>query len=198
MSLDRFYPIFDHPDWLERMLPLGVKLVQMRIKDLPADETRAALQRSKRLCDAAGVILVVNDFWEMAIDLDCDWIHLGQEDLDDADMAAIRRAGFKIGISTHDEDELERALAEQPDYVALGPVYPTILKKMKWDEQGLDRVQQWKKHIGDLPLVGIGGMTIDRAAGVYAAGADIVSVVTDITLNENPEDRLKEWVKATR
>ena len=198
MSLDRFYPIFDHPDWLERMLPLGVKLVQMRIKDLPADETRAALQRSKRLCDAAGVIMVVNDFWEMAIDLDCDWIHLGQEDLDDADMAAIRRAGFKIGISTHDEDELERALAEQPDYVALGPVYPTILKKMKWDEQGLDRVQQWKKHIGDLPLVGIGGMTIDRAAGVYAAGADIVSVVTDITLNENPEDRLKEWVKATR
>ena len=198
MKLDRFYPIFDHPDWLARMLPLGVKLVQMRIKDLPADETRAALQRSKQLCDAAGAIMVVNDFWEMAIDLDCDWIHLGQEDLDDADMLAIRRAGLKIGISTHDEDELDRALAEQPDYVALGPVYPTILKKMKWVEQGLDRVQQWKNRIGDLPLVGIGGMTIDRAAGVYAAGADIVSVVTDITLNENPEDRLKGWVKATR
>ena len=198
MKLDRFYPIFDHPDWLERMLPLGVKLVQMRIKDLPADETRAALQRSKQLCDAAGAIMVVNDFWEMAIDLDCDWIHLGQEDLDDADMAAIRRAGLKIGISTHDEDELDRALAEQPDYVALGPVYPTILKKMKWVEQGLDRVQQWKNHIGDLPLVGIGGMTIDRAAGVYAAGADIVSVVTDITLNENPEDRLKELGKGNK
>ena len=198
MKLDRFYPIFDHPDWLARMLPLGVKLVQMRIKDLPADETRAFLQRSKQLCDAVGAIMVVNDFWEMAIDLDCDWIHLGQEDLDDADMAAIRRAGFKIGISTHDEDELDRALAEEPDYVALGPVYPTILKKMKWVEQGVDRVQQWKNYIGDLPLVGIGGMTIDRAAGVYAAGADIVSVVTDITLNENPEDRLKEWVKATR
>ena len=198
MKLDQFYPIFDHPDWLERMLPLGVKLVQMRIKDLPADETRAALQRSKQLCDAVGAIMVVNDFWEMAIDLDCNWIHLGQEDLDDADMAAIRRAGFKIGISTHDEDELDRALAEEPDYVALGPVYPTILKKMKWVEQGVDRVQQWKNYIGNLPLVGIGGMTIDRAAGVYAAGADIVSVVTDITLNENPEDRLKEWVKATR
>ena len=198
MKLDRFYPIFDHPDWLARMLPLGVKLVQMRIKDLPADETRAALQRSKQLCDAAGAIMVVNDFWEMAIDLDCDWIHLGQEDLDDADMVAIRRAGLKIGISTHDEDELDRALAEQPDYVALGPVYPTNLKKMKWVEQGLDRVQQWKNYIGDLPLVGIGGMTIDRAAGVYAAGADIVSVVTDITLNENPEDRLKGWIKATR
>ena len=198
MNLDRFYPIFDNPDWLGRMLPLGVKLVQMRIKDLPADETRAALQRSKQLCDAAGAIMVVNDFWEMAIDLDCDWIHLGQEDLDDADMVAIRRAGLKIGISTHDEDELDRALAEHPDYVALGPVYPTILKKMKWVEQGLDRVQQWKIHIGDLPLVGIGGMTIDRAAGVYAAGADIVSVVTDITLNEHPENRLTGWIKATR
>ena len=198
VNLDRFYPIFDHPDWLGRMLPLGVKLVQMRIKDLPADETRAALQRSKQLCDAAGAIMVVNDFWEMAIDLDCDWIHLGQEDLDDADMAAIRRAGLKIGISTHDEDELDRALAEEPDYVALGPVYPTILKKMKWVEQVVDRVQQWKNYIGNLPLVGIGGMTIDRAAGVYAAGADIVSVVTDITLNENPEDRLKGWIQATR
>jgi len=198
MKLDRFYPIFDHPDWLARMLPLGVKLVQMRIKDLPADETRAALQRSKQLCDAAGAIMVVNDFWEMAIDLDCDWIHLGQEDLDDADMVAIRRAGLKIGISTHDEDELDRALAEQPDYVALGPVYPTILKKMKWVEQGLDRVQHWKNHIGELPLVGIGGMTIDRAAGVYAAGADIVSVVTDITFNEHPENRLTGWIKATR
>ena len=170
----------------------------MRIKDSSADETRAALQRSKQLCDAAGAIMVVNDFWEMAIDLDCDWIHLGQEDLADADMAAIRHAGLKIGISTHDEEELDRALAEQPDYVALGPVYPTILKKMKWVEQGLGRVQQWKNHIGDLPLVGIGGMTIDRATGVYAAGADIVSVVTDITLNKNPEDRLKSWVKATR
>ena len=163
-----------------------------------SDETRMALRRSKQLCDAAGAIMVVNDFWEMAIDLDCDWIHLGQEDLADADMAAIRRAGLKIGISTHDEAELDRALAEKPDYVALGPVYPTILKKMKWVEQGLDRVQQWKNHIGDLPLVGIGGMTIDRAAGVYAAGADIVSVVTDITLNEHPENRLTGWIKATR
>ena len=198
MSLDRFYPIFDHPDWLPRMLPLGVKLVQMRLKGLPANDTRAALLLSKQLCDAAGTVMVVNDYWEMAIDLGVEWIHLGQEDLADADMAAIRRAGLKIGISTHDEDELERALAEQPDYVALGPVYPTILKKMKWVEQGLDRVQRWKARIGTLPLVGIGGMTIARAEGVYAAGADIVSVVTDITLHEQPESRLKDWIEATR
>lgn len=197
-GLDRFYPIFDHPDWLQRMLPLGVKLVQMRIKDLPATEVRACLQRAQQLCDVAGATMVVNDYWEIAIDLGCSWIHLGQEDLGDADMAAIRRAGLKIGISTHDEEELERALAEQPDYVALGPVYPTILKKMKWVEQGLGRVRQWKDRIGDLPLVGIGGMNIDRAQGVYAAGADIVSVVTDITLSEAPETRLKGWIEVTR
>ena len=198
MSLDRFYPIFDHSDWLVRMLPLGVRLVQMRLKNMSKNDTYAVLQCSKQLCDGAGAVMVVNDYWEMAIELQCDWVHLGQEDLAAADMAAIRRAGIKIGISTHDEEELDRALTQQPDYVALGPVYPTILKKMKWTEQGLDRVGQWKRLIGDLPLVGIGGMNVERARGVFAAGADIVSVVTDITLNQQPEDRLREWVAATR
>ncbi len=198
MTLDRFYPIFDHPDWLVRMLPLGLKLVQMRLKGMPAKETQAALKLSKQLCDAAGVVMVVNDYWEMAINLQCDWVHLGQEDLAEADVVAIRRAGLKVGISTHDEEELERALAEQPDYVALGPVYPTILKKMRWTEQGLDRVRQWKDRIGDLPLVGIGGMSVERASGVFAAGADILSVVTDITLRKHPEDRLLAWLAATR
>lgn len=198
MSLDRFYPIFDHSDWLVRMLPLGVRLVQMRLKNMSKNDIYAVLQCSKKLCDAAGAVMVVNDYWEMAIELQCDWVHLGQEDLAEADMAAIKRAGLKIGISTHDEEELDRALMQQPDYVALGPVYPTILKKMKWTEQGLDRVKQWKRLIGDLPLVGIGGMNVERARGVFAAGADIVSVVTDITLNQKPEDRLIEWVVATR
>ncbi len=198
MNLDRFYPIFDHPDWLETMLPLGVKLVQMRIKEMAPDDVRAALARSKQLCDAAGAVMVVNDYWQTAIDLGCDWVHLGQEDLDNTDIPALRRAGIKLGISTHDVDELERALALNPDYIALGPVYPTILKKMKWTEQGLDRVREWKQKIGSLPLVGIGGMTIARADGVYAAGADIVAVVTDITLNTDPAARLSAWLAATR
>jgi thiamine-phosphate pyrophosphorylase len=198
MTLDRFYPIFDHPDWLHRMLPLGLKLVQMRIKDVPANETRVLLQESKQLCDAAGAILIINDYWQDAIELSCSWVHLGQEDLDQADIPAIKRAGLKLGLSTHDEDELERALSHEPDYVALGPVYPTVLKKMKWTEQGLDRVSQWKTRIGKLPLVAIGGMTVARASGVFAAGADIISVVTDITLHATPETRLTEWMEATR
>ena len=112
MTLDRFYPIFDHSDWLVRMLPLGVKLVQMRIKNMQKNDTYAILQCSKQLCDAAGAVMVVNDHWEMAMELQCDWVHLGQEDLAAADMTAIKRAGLRIGISTHDEEELDRAKAK--------------------------------------------------------------------------------------
>lgn len=198
MTLDRFYPIFDHSDWLRRMLPLGVKLVQLRIKDQPEEVVREQIALSRDLCHDQGAVLVVNDYWQAALDLGCGWIHLGQEDLDAADMKAIRDAGLKLGVSTHDDDELERVLAMQPDYVALGPVYPTILKKMKWHEQGLPRVTEWKARVGGIPLVAIGGISVERAAGVLRAGADIVSVVTDITLNDDPDTRVRQWIEATR
>ena len=198
MTLDRFYPIFDNCDWLRRMLPLGIKLVQLRIKDAPLDIVRREIVEAKALCDAHGAVLVVNDYWHIAIDVGCDWVHLGQEDMDDADLNAIRRADIKLGFSTHDDDELERALSFAPDYLALGPVYPTILKKMKWHQQGLPRLTEWKARIGAIPLVGIGGMRVDRAAGVFAAGADIISVVTDITLHDDPEARVKSWLEVTR
>ncbi|MDF9301399.1 thiamine phosphate synthase [Tritonibacter mobilis] len=198
MTLDRFYPIFDAADWLQRMLPLGVKLVQLRIKDQPIDVVQQHIARSRDLCRQHDAVLVVNDYWQLAIELGCDWVHLGQEDLDDADLKAIRAAGLKLGVSTHDEDELDRVLALSPEYVALGPVYPTILKQMKWHEQGLPRVREWKTRIGSIPLVGIGGMSVERAPGVFEAGADIVSVVTDITLNADPEARVRQWVEATR
>ncbi|HLS59144.1 MAG TPA: thiamine phosphate synthase, partial [Paracoccaceae bacterium] len=129
MTLPRFYPIFDNLRWLERTLPLGVKLVQLRIKEMPEPELRDAIAAARDLARAHGTILVVNDYWRLAIDLGCDWVHLGQEDLDTADVPAIRRAGIRLGVSTHDHAELDRALSLQPDYVALGPVYPTILKK---------------------------------------------------------------------
>lgn len=198
MSLDRFYPIFDHTDWLQRMLPLGIKLVQLRIKDQPEDVVREQIAKGRDLCAQYGCTLVINDYWQAAIDLGVDWIHLGQEDLDDADLLAIRKAGLKLGVSTHDDDELERVLAMNPDYVALGPVYPTILKKMKWHQQGLPRVTEWKERVSDIPLVGIGGMSVERAPGVLEAGADIVSAVTDITLNDDPEGRVRQWIEATR
>ncbi len=198
MRLDPFYPIFDGPGWLERMLPLGVKLVQLRIKDMAVPELRQVVARAQALCRSHGAVLIVNDHWRVAIEAGCDWVHLGQEDLDEADLPAIRSAGIRVGISTHDHAELDRALSLAPDYVALGPVYPTILKKMKWERQGLERVTEWKRLIGDLPLVAIGGMSVERAAGAFEAGADIVSAVTDITLNEDPETRVRQWIGATR
>lgn len=198
MQLDRFYPIFDNTDWLTRLLPLGIKLVQLRIKDKSDDETRSEIIKGKALCERYGAQLIVNDYWQIAIDEKCDFIHLGQEDLDVADIKAIRAAGIKIGLSTHDHDELDRALSYEPEYLALGPVYPTILKKMKWTEQGLDKVTEWKKLVGNTPLVAIGGMSVERAQGAFDAGADIVSAVTDITLNDDPEARIKQWINATR
>lgn len=198
MSLDRFYPIFDSADWIERLVPLGIKLVQLRIKDVSEDVIREHIRRSKAICAAQGCTLIINDYWQIAIEEGCDYIHLGQEDLDDADTVAIRAAGLRVGISTHDRAELDRALALEPDYIALGPIYPTILKKMKWHEQGVERLSKWRARIGDIPLVAIGGMSIERAAGAFDAGADSVAAVTDITLNENPEARVRAWLKATR
>lgn len=195
MTLPRFYPIFDDVAWLRRMLPLGIKLVQLRIKDQPQDTLRAQLTEGRDLCRAHGALLVVNDHWQLAIDLGCNWVHLGQEDINDADIDAIRAAGLKLGISTHDKAELARALALNPDYIALGPIYPTILKKMKWHQQGIEKLCVWKDLVGDVPLVAIGGMSTDRALGAFDAGADVVSAVTDITLHDNPESRVREWLK---
>ncbi|MCC6001690.1 MAG: thiamine phosphate synthase [Pararhodobacter sp.] len=195
MTLPRFYPIFDSVDWLERALPLGVTLVQLRIKDAWGDALRLNIRAGLALARTHGAALVINDHWQMAIDEGADWVHLGQEDLDAADVRAIRRAGLRLGISTHDHAELDRALMLAPDYVALGPVYPTILKPMKWAEQGLERLTEWKRLVGTTPLCAIGGMSVERAPGAFAAGADIVSAVTDITLNPDPEARMRAWLQ---
>ena len=195
MKLPRFYPIFDNLDWLTRALPLGVKLVQLRIKDRAAEALRGDIRAGLALARAHGAALVINDHWQLAIDEGADWLHLGQEDLDEADLPVIRRAGLKLGVSTHDHAELDRALALSPDYVALGPVYPTILKAMKWEQQGLERVTEWKRLVGDIPLCAIGGMSVERAPGAFKAGADLVSAVTDITLNPDPEARMRDWLQ---
>ncbi len=195
MTLPRFYPIFDSVAWLERALPLGVKLVQLRIKERAPDMLRDDIRAGLALARRHGAALVVNDHWQIAIEQGAEWLHLGQEDLDTADLPAIRRAGLKLGLSTHDHAELDRALTLSPDYVALGPVYPTILKAMKWEQQGLERLREWKRLIGDTPLCAIGGMTVARAPGAFEAGADIVSAVTDITLNADPEARMHDWLR---
>jgi thiamine-phosphate pyrophosphorylase len=198
MKLDPFYLIVDHVDWLRRLLPCGVKLVQLRVKDAEKANLRAQVTEARDLCRQFGAQLIVNDYWRLALELGCDFVHLGQEDLALADLAAIRRGGLKLGLSTHDEAELATALAAGPDYIALGPVFPTLLKKMPWAPQGLEKIGLWKSKIGGLPLVAIGGLTPERAIEALRAGAQSAAVVTDITLNADPEARARNWVVATR
>jgi thiamine-phosphate pyrophosphorylase len=194
VKLPRVYPIVDSADWVRRLLPLGVKLVQLRVKDRPVEQVRQQIRDSKALCRGCGAQLVVNDYWQLALEEGCDFVHLGQSDLDSADISALRRARIKVGISTHDPAELDRALVLAPDYVALGPIYPTLLKVMPWAPQGLQRITEWKHRVGSTPLVAIGGLTPERLAGVFAHGADAAAVVTDIIRNPDPEVRMREWL----
>jgi thiamine-phosphate pyrophosphorylase len=194
LGLDVFYPIVPDVTWLARLVPLGVRTVQLRLKDVPEKEIRRQISASIEIAQDHGCQLVVNDYWAEAIDIGADFIHLGQEDLVAADLPAIKKAGLRLGISTHDDSELDIALAADPDYVALGPIYETRLKKMKWQPQGLARIGEWKSRIGRIPLVAIGGITPERAAEVLEAGADSVSVITDIMTNPDPEGRLHDWL----
>lgn len=198
MKLDPFYLIVDSAAWIERLAPLGVRLVQLRAKNLDEAALRAEIRKAKALCARYQCQLIINDFWRLAIEEGCDFIHLGQEDLQAADLTRIRAAGLRLGLSTHDHLELETALAARPDYVALGPVYPTILKQMKWAPQGLERLGEWKRRITPTPLVAIGGLNPDRLEGVFGAGADSAAVVTDITLNADPEARTRAWIEKTK
>ena len=196
--IDRFYPVVPDADWVARLVPAGARFVQLRIKDQPDSELRRQVRAAKAVCAAHGADLIVNDHWQIAIDEKCTWVHLGQEDLVDADVKAIRRAGLLLGVSTHDHAELEKGLAADPDYVALGPIYPTLLKKMPWAPQGLDRIGEWKKLIGNKPLVAIGGLTVERAKLCLAAGADSAAVVGDIVNHADPMGQTRAWLAATR
>ena len=193
-KIDVFYPIFPTADWIKRLVPLGIRTVQLRVKDDTRQAIKAQISECIAVCNRHSCQLIVNDYWQDAIDLGAEWVHVGQEDLETTDLDALRNAGIKYGISTHSHEELDIALAAKPNYVALGPVYETKLKAMKWAPQGLDKVTDWKARIGDLPLVGIAGITPDRAPGVLAAGADSVAVLTDIVTHDDPESRIKLWL----
>lgn len=192
--LPRFYPIVDHPDWLDRLLPLGIGMVQLRMKDVSVATLRRAIARSLKVCRSFGTVLVVNDFWQLAIEEGAQWVHLGQEDLVEADTVALKKAGVKLGVSTHTEEELAHALSFSPDYIALGPIFETILKPMRYPPQGIARIGEWKRRVGAVPLVAIGGLTPERGRQALDAGAQSVCVVTDVLRHKDPEARVQEWL----
>ncbi|MGH1349328.1 MAG: thiamine phosphate synthase [Methyloligellaceae bacterium] len=197
MMLHKFYPIVPDYPWLARIVPAGIKTIQLRLKDADQAEILQQIEQSLKLCRDHDCQLIVNDYWQEAIQLGADYIHLGQEDLEAADLPTIKAAGLKLGLSSHSHEELDIAIAADPEYIALGPVYETTLKKMKWSPQGLDRLSEWKSRIS-CPLVAIGGITLERSNAVWNAGADSIAVVTDIIANPDPEKRIKEWLDSVR
>ena len=195
-KLDPFYPVLPDAAWVARLASEGAGFIQLRVKDAPPAAIKTEIAQALKVAAAHGCQLVVNDYWREAISLGANFVHLGQGDLAGADLGAIKAAGIKLGISTHSLDELDNALATDPDYIALGPIYPTKLKAMPWKPQGLARIGEWRARIG-CPLVAIGGITLERAPDVLAAGASSAAVVTDIVMSDDPGQRTRDWIAAT-
>jgi len=191
---DRFYSVVDSVAWVARLSKLGVGTVQLRVKDLNDADALVIVREALAVTKGMGTKVVVNDYWRAAIEARAQHLHLGQEDLADADLDAIRKAGITLGISTHDDEELTTALKAKPDYVALGPIFFTTLKSMRFAPQGIPKITEWKQRIGRIPLVAIGGIKFEHAAEIFAAGADSIAVVSDVTQNADPDARVRQWL----
>jgi len=191
---DRFYPVVDSIAWVARLARLGVGTIQLRAKNLNDADALAIVREALAATKGTPTKLVVNDYWRAAIEAEAQHLHLGQEDLVDADLKAIRAAGLTLGVSTHDDEELANGLAATPDYVALGPIFPTTLKSMRFAPQGIPKISEWKKRVGKIPLVAIGGIKFEQAAAIFAAGADSIAVVSDVTQNADPDARVRQWL----
>jgi thiamine-phosphate pyrophosphorylase len=192
---DRFYPVVDSVAWVARLAALGVGTVQLRAKELDDSQALQIVSDALAAIRGTNTKLVVNDYWRAAIAAGAKHLHLGQEDLVDADLQAIRDAGLTLGLSTHDDAELETALRASPDYIALGPIFPTTLKSMRFAPQGIPKIAEWKRRVGSIPLVAIGGIKLEQAADIFAAGADSIAVVSDVTQNADPDARVRAWLQ---
>ena len=195
---DRFYPVVDSVAWVARLAALGVGTVQLRAKNLNDSEALQIVSDALAVIRGTPTKLVVNDYWRAAVVAGAKHLHLGQEDLVGADLKAIRDAGLTLGLSTHDDEELDNALRADPDYIALGPIFPTTLKSMRFAPQGIAKITEWKKRFGDIPLVAIGGIKLEQAAEIFAAGADSIAVVSDVTQNPDADARVRAWLKMTK
>ncbi len=193
-----FYPVVPTAAWVERLLGWGVRTIQLRIKaadHTPANiavEVIAAIEAGNAV---SGAQVFINDHWQLALSGGAYGVHLGQEDLDTADIEALRNAGIRLGLSTHTPAELARAKAVQPSYLAIGPIYPTTLKVMPYEPVGLENLQEWAKQAAPYPVVAIGGISLERMPGVLACGVDGVAVVSAVTLAADPHQAALDGLK---
>ncbi len=176
------YPVVDTVEWISRLLDAGVKTIQLRVKNLSDDQVEPAIIEAIQLGRQYQASLFINDYWQLAVKHQAYGVHLGQEDLDTADLQAILAAGLRLGVSTHDDAELARAVAVNPSYIALGHIFPTQTKEMPSSPQGLEELA---RHIIQLnsrfPTVAIGGISLERAPSVLATGVGSIAVVSAIT-----------------
>jgi len=184
------YPVVDSVAWIERLLAAGVKTIQLRIKDKQDDEVEADVVAAIALGRRYDARLFINDYWRLAIKHQAYGVHLGQEDLETTDIEAIRAAGLRLGVSTHDDMEIDVALAARPSYIALGHVFPTQTKQMPSAPQGLEQLARHIDRLGDYPTVAIGGISLERAPAVLATGVGSIAVVSAIT-------QADDWQAAT-
>lgn len=175
------YPVVDSVEWIARLLEAGVTTIQLRIKDLPDEQVEADIAAAIALGKRYQARLFINDYWRLAIKHDAYGVHLGQEDLDTTDLAAIHRAGLRLGVSTHDDAELARAIAVKPSYIALGHIFPTQTKEIPSEPQGLAELRCHVSGLQEFPTVAIGGISIERVPAVLACGVGSVAVVSAIT-----------------
>lgn len=176
------YPVVDSAEWVERLLELGVKSTQLRIKDPQDPALEAQIAQIIAAGDAHQAQVFVNDYWQLAIDHQAYGIHLGQEDLETADLTQIQQAGLRLGLSTHGYYEILRAAEFSPSYIALGHIFPTTTKDMPSKPQGLSRLALYQQLIGqDFPTVAIGGIDLSRAGSVWRTGVSSVAVVRAVT-----------------
>jgi hydroxymethylpyrimidine kinase/phosphomethylpyrimidine kinase/thiamine-phosphate diphosphorylase len=194
-----FYAVLPDADWIERALAWGVRTLQLRIKQgsLSTPELRAQLRAAVRAAsEVPGAQLFINDHWREAIELGAYGVHLGQEDIDSANAAALQGAGLRLGLSSHTPLEMSRSHALRPSYAALGPVYPTTLKAMRHGPLGLARLRDWAaRYQPAYPVVAIGGISLARAPQVLACGADSVAVVSALTQAADPRAAAEQFMR---
>ncbi len=189
------YPVVDSVDWIARLLDWGVSTLQLRIKDPQATDLEQQIQQAIELGRRYQARLFINDYWQLAIKHGAYGVHLGQEDIQTADLDALRQAGLRLGISTHDAAELAEALALKPSYVALGHIFPTQTKEMPSQPQGLINLAAAVKQAGSTPTVAIGGISEERVADILATGVGSVALVSAISKASDPEQATKRLLQ---
>jgi hydroxymethylpyrimidine kinase/phosphomethylpyrimidine kinase/thiamine-phosphate diphosphorylase len=188
-----FYPIVPDSDWVEQLISTGVSTIQLRNKHMTGVALHDDIARAVTIAKRNNVRLFINDHWQQAIACNAYGVHLGQEDLQTANVRALAEAGLRLGISTHSYSELAYALRFNPSYVAVGPIFATTSKVMAVQPQGLVHLQEFRRCIAR-PLVAIGGIQLTNVAAVIACGVDAVSVISAITEAAEPLQEAQQWL----